>query len=35
VRAESLISETLRLEETRFRRTLERGLSILDAETRD
>ncbi|MGY2049827.1 alanine--tRNA ligase [Methylobacterium sp. JK268] len=34
-RAESLISETLRLEETRFRRTLERGLSILDAETRD
>ncbi|KMO41120.1 alanyl-tRNA synthetase [Methylobacterium variabile] len=35
VRAESLIGETLRLEETRFRRTLERGLSILDAETRD
>ncbi|MEE8627679.1 MULTISPECIES: alanine--tRNA ligase [Methylobacterium] len=35
VRAESLIAETLRLEETRFRRTLERGLSILDAETRD
>ncbi|TNC07878.1 alanine--tRNA ligase [Methylobacterium terricola] len=35
VRAESLIVETLRLEETRFRRTLERGLSILDAETRD
>ncbi|MFE1601496.1 alanine--tRNA ligase [Methylobacterium sp. ID0610] len=35
VRAEALISETLRLEETRFRRTLERGLSILDAETRD
>ncbi|TXN01787.1 alanine--tRNA ligase, partial [Methylobacterium sp. WL103] len=35
VRAESLISETLRLEETRFRRTLERGLAILDAETRD
>ncbi|QRE75486.1 alanine--tRNA ligase [Methylobacterium aquaticum] len=34
-RAESLIAETLRLEETRFRRTLERGLSILDAETRD
>ena len=34
VRAESLISETLRLEETRFRRTLERGLAILDAETR-
>ncbi|MGF3024004.1 alanine--tRNA ligase [Methylobacterium aquaticum] len=35
LRAESLIAETLRLEETRFRRTLERGLSILDAETRD
>jgi alanyl-tRNA synthetase len=30
VRAEALITETLRLEETRFRRTLERGLSILD-----
>src|SRR5262249_50241794 len=29
-RAEALITETLRLEETRFRRTLERGLSILD-----
>ncbi|MCA1299962.1 alanine--tRNA ligase [Stappia indica] len=29
-RAESLISETLKLEETRFRRTLERGLSLLD-----
>jgi alanyl-tRNA synthetase len=35
LRAEALITETLRLEETRFRRTLERGLSILDAETRD
>jgi len=34
VRAESLISETLKLEETRFRRTLERGLAILDAENR-
>lgn len=34
-RAETLIGETLRLEETRFRRTLERGLAILDAETRD
>jgi alanyl-tRNA synthetase len=33
VRAEPLISETLRLEETRFRRTLERGLAILDEET--
>ncbi len=34
VRAESLIEETLRLEETRFRKTLERGLSILDDESR-
>jgi alanyl-tRNA synthetase len=33
-RAEALIAETLRLEETRFRKTLERGLSILDEETR-
>jgi alanyl-tRNA synthetase len=30
VRASSLITETLRLEETRFRKTLERGLAILD-----
>jgi alanyl-tRNA synthetase len=30
VRAEILIEETLRLEETRFRKTLERGLAILD-----
>jgi len=30
VRAEALISETLKLEETRFRRTLERGMSLLD-----
>jgi alanyl-tRNA synthetase len=30
LRAESLITETLKLEETRFRKTLERGLSILD-----
>jgi alanyl-tRNA synthetase len=29
-RAEALVTETLRLEETRFRRTLERGLSILE-----
>jgi alanyl-tRNA synthetase len=29
-RAEAIITETLRLEETRFRRTLERGLVILD-----
>jgi alanyl-tRNA synthetase len=34
LRAEALITETLKLEETRFRKTLERGLSILDAETR-
>jgi alanyl-tRNA synthetase len=34
MRAEPLISETLKLEETRFRNTLERGLSILDAETK-
>ncbi|GLS43505.1 alanine--tRNA ligase [Methylobacterium brachythecii] len=33
VRAEALISETLRLEETRFRKTLERGLAILDTES--
>jgi alanyl-tRNA synthetase len=33
VRAEDLISETLKLEETRFRKTLERGLAILDEET--
>jgi len=30
VRAEGLISETLRLEEIRFRQTLERGLRLLD-----
>src|SRR5271156_2765808 len=29
-RAEALITETLKLEETRFRNTLERGLAILD-----
>ena len=33
VRAEPLIEETLKLEETRFRKTLERGLSILDEES--
>jgi alanyl-tRNA synthetase len=33
-RAEALITETLQLEETRFRKTLERGLAILDEETR-
>src|SRR5207249_7227884 len=35
VRAEPLITETLKLEETRFRKTLERGLAILDEESRD
>jgi alanyl-tRNA synthetase len=30
VRAQPLISETLKLEETRFRRTLERGLGLLE-----
>jgi alanyl-tRNA synthetase len=34
-RAEALIAETLRLEETRFRATLARGLAILEDETRD
>ncbi len=29
-RAEALVTETLKLEESRFRRTLERGLAILD-----
>ena len=33
VRAESLIEETLRIEETRFRKTLERGLAILDEKS--
>jgi alanyl-tRNA synthetase len=33
VRAENLIEETLRLEETRFRKTLERGLIILDEKS--
>jgi alanyl-tRNA synthetase len=32
-RAEALIEETLRLEETRFRKTLERGLTILDEKS--
>jgi alanyl-tRNA synthetase len=32
-RAEALITETMKLEETRFRRTLVRGLAILDEET--
>ena len=33
-RAEALIEETLRLEESRFRKTLERGLAMLDDETK-
>ncbi|EKS36244.1 MAG TPA: alanine--tRNA ligase [Afipia sp.] len=33
VRAENLIEETLKLEETRFRKTLDRGLSILDEKS--
>jgi alanyl-tRNA synthetase len=34
LRAEGLISETLKLEETRFRRTLERGLALLEEESK-
>ena len=34
-RAQALIEETLKLEETRFRVTLARGLAILDEESRD
>ena len=33
IRAEALITETLKLEETRFRATLARGLAILDEKT--
>jgi alanyl-tRNA synthetase len=33
LRAEPLITETLRLEETRFKQTLDRGLRLLDDET--
>jgi alanyl-tRNA synthetase len=33
IRAEALISETLKLEETRFRNTLERGIAILDEKS--
>ncbi|MGJ5046717.1 alanine--tRNA ligase [Bradyrhizobium oligotrophicum] len=33
IRAEALIKETLRLEETRFRKTLERGLVLLDEQS--
>ncbi len=35
LRAEALISETLRLEETRFRKTLERGLNLLNEASQD
>jgi alanyl-tRNA synthetase len=35
IRAEALISETLKLEETRFRTTLARGLNLLDDASRD
>ena len=35
IRAQALVSETLRLEETRFRTTLVRGMAILDDETRE
>ena len=34
-RAEALITETLKLEETRFKQTLDRGLHLLDEATRD
>ena len=34
VRAEALIAETLKLEETRFRKTLERGLALLEEESK-
>jgi alanyl-tRNA synthetase len=34
-RAETLIAETLKLEETRFRKTLERGLALLDEASCD
>ena len=33
IRAEALVTEVLKLEETNFRRTLERGLRLLDEET--
>ncbi|MDU8912643.1 alanine--tRNA ligase [Aestuariicoccus sp. MJ-SS9] len=34
-RAQALIEETLRLEETRFKQTLDRGLKLLDEELKD
>ncbi|HMA51389.1 MAG TPA: alanine--tRNA ligase, partial [Magnetospirillaceae bacterium] len=33
IRAQTLITETLKLEETRFKQTLDRGLKLLDDET--
>ncbi|MTJ82636.1 MAG: alanine--tRNA ligase [Telmatospirillum sp.] len=33
IRAQALITETLKLEETRFKQTLERGLKLLDEES--
>ena len=35
VRAEALVSETLKMEETRFKQTLDRGLRLLEDETAD
>jgi alanyl-tRNA synthetase len=35
VRAQALIAETLQLEESRFRKTLDRGLKLLDDESAD
>ena len=35
IRAEALISETLKLEETRFRKTLDRGLGLLSDATKN
>lgn len=35
IEAEALITETLRIEEERFKKTLDKGLSLLDAETKD
>jgi alanyl-tRNA synthetase len=35
VRAEALITETLKLEESRFKKTLDRGLTLLDEVTED
>lgn len=35
VRAEALITETLKLEESKFRKTLSRGIDLLGAETAD